>query len=132
MRKTYVGLALCAIFGSHLALGLVQAEPCYQPSSHQKPCSDRSDMVSSCDTNQWDHSECTSKKLYTAPKDVPDGRVEADSGSTIADKFECVKVYACKWNADAPTCFENVDWDSVPWSMEDKIIVNHQVTCPGE
>ncbi|HBT78128.1 MAG TPA: hypothetical protein DEB39_14665 [Planctomycetaceae bacterium] len=126
--KTMFACGLCCVL---VGVGLaIAAEKCYQPSIHQKPCSNRPNMVSSCNTDRWSQTVCISKKLYTAPKDFPDGKTEAASGSTIEDKVECVKEYGCEWDEYVPCCIERVNWDSTPWDMENKIIVNHQVTCP--
>ena len=128
--KKHLVLALGVLIVCCLTMYNALAEKCYQPSSHEKPCSDRPNMVSSCDTNAWSETVCTSKRMYTQPKPVPREEVEASSGSTYTIKIDCVKVYVCKWSADTLECFGIVDWDFIPFDKEDKIIDNPNVECP--
>ncbi len=130
MRTILLCGMLCALVGVGLAFA---GEPCYRPSGHQKPCSNRPNMVSSCGTGfQWTETVCKSKRMYTTPVPVPDGKVESDSGSTYTDKIKCVKEYGCQWHVSQAFCYDEVDWDTVPFSMEDKIVDNPKVTCPVE
>jgi hypothetical protein len=122
-----VGLVVASLCVMSLVLA---AEKCYQPSSLQKPCSDRPNEVSSCDTTQWSETVCKSKRMYTTPANVPRSEVESDSGATYTIKINCVKEYGCQWHVEDAFCYGNVNWDSIPFDKGDKIIDDSNVTCP--